>query len=111
MTTATGRFFLIMLASVVALAVGETALSKAMKQTAGQAGRWTTQVTVVFDERLVRGRVGPAWWPISASTCSLCGRRSKPRHAPDCGLVSPHRIDGAIYLGETWDRRVGSGRW
>jgi drug/metabolite transporter (DMT)-like permease len=43
MTAATGRIFLIMLASVVALAAGETVLSKAMKQMAGQGGRWTTQ--------------------------------------------------------------------
>jgi drug/metabolite transporter (DMT)-like permease len=44
MTAANGRFFLIMLAAVVALAAGETALSKAMKQTAGQESGWTVQL-------------------------------------------------------------------
>jgi drug/metabolite transporter (DMT)-like permease len=58
MTAASGRFFLIMLASVVALAVGETALSKAMKQTAGQAGRWTTQImSLVTNAWFVAGLV------------------------------------------------------
>ncbi len=58
MTAASGRFFLIMLAAVVALAAGETALSKAMKQTASQGGKWTSQVlTVVTNSWFVAGLV------------------------------------------------------
>jgi drug/metabolite transporter (DMT)-like permease len=51
MTAATGRFLLIMAAAVVALAAGETALSKAMKQTASQQGTWTTQGLAVLSNR------------------------------------------------------------
>ncbi|MHB1558909.1 MAG: EamA family transporter [Isosphaeraceae bacterium] len=42
-----GRVLLIMLAAVVALTLGETALSKGMKQTAGAAGGWLAQAVAV----------------------------------------------------------------
>jgi uncharacterized membrane protein len=38
-----GRILLIMLAAVVALALGETALAKGMKQSARAGGAWTAQ--------------------------------------------------------------------
>jgi uncharacterized membrane protein len=42
-----GRILLIMLAAVIALTIGETALAKGMKQTARAAGDWTAQVLAV----------------------------------------------------------------
>ena len=42
-----GRVLLIMLAAVVALTLGETALAKGMKQTAGAGGGWMAQALAV----------------------------------------------------------------
>jgi drug/metabolite transporter (DMT)-like permease len=42
-----GRILLIMLAAVVALTLGETALAKGMKQSARVGGDWTVQVLAV----------------------------------------------------------------
>jgi drug/metabolite transporter (DMT)-like permease len=42
-----GRILLIMLAAVVALTLGETALAKGMKQAARAGGDWTAQVVAV----------------------------------------------------------------
>lgn len=47
MVSGRGRIVLIMLAAVVALAVGETLLSKGMKQSARSGGAWTAQVRAV----------------------------------------------------------------
>jgi drug/metabolite transporter (DMT)-like permease len=46
-SSARGRILLIMLVAVVALAVGETLLSKGMKQTGRTSGRWVVQATAV----------------------------------------------------------------
>lgn len=42
-----GRVLLIMLAAVIALTLGETALARGMKQTARAGGEWTAQVLAV----------------------------------------------------------------
>jgi drug/metabolite transporter (DMT)-like permease len=47
MGTERGRILLIMLAAVVALTLGETALAKGMKQTARAEGEWTAQALAV----------------------------------------------------------------
>jgi drug/metabolite transporter (DMT)-like permease len=47
MGTERGRILLIMLAAVVALTLGETALAKGMKQTARVGGEWTAQALAV----------------------------------------------------------------
>jgi drug/metabolite transporter (DMT)-like permease len=47
MGTERGRIVLIMLAAVVALTLGETALAKGMKQTARAGGEWMAQALAV----------------------------------------------------------------
>jgi uncharacterized membrane protein len=47
MSTGRARIVLIMLAAVVALAVGETLLSKGMKQSGRAGGSWQSQVVAV----------------------------------------------------------------
>lgn len=42
-----GRILLIMLAAVIALSLGETALARGMKQTAGATGGWLAQAAAV----------------------------------------------------------------
>jgi len=48
MSATRGRILLIMLAAVVALALGETLLSKGMKQAGRDEGRWVSQVVSVL---------------------------------------------------------------
>ena len=47
MALAHGRILLIMLAAVVALAAGETFLSKGMKQAGREGDRWTAQAVAL----------------------------------------------------------------
>ncbi len=52
-----GRVLLIMLAAVVALTLGETALARGMKQTVGAAGGWLAQAVAVARNGWVAGGV------------------------------------------------------
>jgi drug/metabolite transporter (DMT)-like permease len=53
MTIGRGRIIVIMLAAVIALAAGETALSKGMKQTGGIEGAWPAQALAVVKNRWI----------------------------------------------------------
>jgi len=107
MTTSTGRFFLIMLLAVVALAAGETALSKAMKQTAGQRGGWTTQALVVLSNGwfatgivLVAAHLGLYLLALRRADLSL----AMPLTAASYPLAA---LMARFYLGEN----MGPARW
>jgi drug/metabolite transporter (DMT)-like permease len=50
-----GRILLIMLAAVLALALGETALSKGMKQTGRLSGGWAAQARAVVSNGWIAG--------------------------------------------------------
>ena len=107
MTPANGRIFLIMLAAVVALAVGETALSKAMKQTAGQEGGWTTQALAVVSNAwfvagliLVTAHLGLYLLALRGADLSL----AMPLTAASYPLAA---LLARFYLGEN----MGAARW
>ena len=107
MTAAIGRILLIMLASVVALAAGETALSKAMKQTPGQGGGWITQAQALLSNGwfvaglvLVSAHFGLYLLALRRADLSL----AMPLTAASYPLTA---LMARFYLGES----MGAARW
>ena len=77
-----GRILLIMLVAVVALAVGETFLSKGMKQTGRSAGGWADQAVAVVRNGWILAGFAPMLIHVGLYMLALRGA--------DLSFASPH---------------------
>ena len=107
MPAARGRILLIMLVAVVALAVGETLLSKGMKQIGRSGGGWLDQAMAVARNAWIGAGLLLLLVHVGLYMAALQGRRPQLRASTHRGFLSPGRTPGAIYLRED----VGTARW
>ena len=102
-----GRVLLIMLAAVLALALGETALAKGMKQTARVEGSWTELALAILDNGWVLA--GSALLAVHLGLYLLALRRADLSFAlPLTAASYPlSALLARFYLHE----QVGTARW
>ena len=91
-----GRVLLIMLVAVLALAVGETLLSRGMKQVGRAGGGWLDQAMAVARNAWVGAGLLLLLVHVGLYMLALQGRRPQLRAAAHRGVVSAGRPAGAI---------------